>query len=571
MSNSNGDNSPIRYRTFRCPRCRTEISVTREEMGALVVCPDCDSEITVPDYLDFDTPTDYERQLRTPEQERRNALFSPIRNPNREGIDQTTGAYEFRSTDTKCEPERYIPVRCRVCETLMQVPDTMLGKSVTCPDCGTSTIVTEAFKAQQDSIQTTFQPVSRGVYDIGAIPEAPRQFFQTPDGRGVFLDPTRRDLAPSFTTRDRHYDPSVKPTYKTAQESDRPPARTELERALGLAPRVDRSDEKKYGVDERAQRLLNEYKQSEQPRGLVRVFRFLKRMSERRRARLYANPTDYLPPLVLRPRNGELVWTLASPPKRAPLFNGTFHALLGEELWARAAVLAGLLAMISIVYVVLLQDTMGAGIREIAARFCQLLGWLIITPIFFITSSFTGLFFWSVFSAGNSGARYVAEWRSEDILGFLAYGFWFDILVLCAFVPSGILATLALKYSGLNVLDPTSTAPLYLWLGLWFVGFWFYFPILWTSTMQSDAPFAPLTMQVARSFITQKVAWLQFYLFSALTFLPVSFAWFLTLGSPIFWYALPVAAPLLAAPYGLLLGRLSWILDDELRSEDFDD
>ena len=569
-SSFNGGNPPVRYRTFRCPRCRTDISVTRDEVGAIVVCPDCDSEITVPDYLDFDTPTDYERTLRTPEQDRRDALFSPIRNPNREGIDQTTGAYEFKDGNAAEQPRRFIPMRCRVCETFMQVPEEMLGKSVACPDCGTQTVVTDALLKQQESIQTTFRPTSRGVYDIGAVPEAPREYFQMRDGRSVFLDPNRKEVAPEFKPRDRHYDPSVKPRYKPQAQSDVPPERTELERALGVGPRVDRTGNN-HDVDKRAQRMLDEYRKNEKNRGILRVFGFLKRMAERRRAMLLANPTEYLPPLVLRPKKGELVWTLASPPKRAPLFNGTFHPLRGEELWARAGVLVILLAMISLIYVALLFDTMGAGWRDIAGRLSQFVGWVMITPVFFLASSFAGLYFWSVFGAGNAGARYVADWRSEDLMGFLGYGLWFDVMLLCAFVPGGILATMTLNLAGMNLLDPSSQAPAYLWLAVFLAGFWLFFPIIWISTAQSDAPFAPITMQVARSFITQKWAWLQFYLFCALTLWPMSFLWLLTAGTKVFWYVMPIATPILATVFGLLTGRLSWILDDEIRSEDFDD
>ena len=51
----------------------------------------------------------------------------------------------------------------------------------------------------------------------------------------------------------------------------------------------------------------------------------------------------------------------------------------------------------------------------------------------------------------------------------------------------------------------------------------------------------------------------------------MSFLWLLTAGTKVFWYVMPIATPILATVFGLLTGRLSWILDDEIRSEDFDD
>ncbi|MBR5242656.1 MAG: hypothetical protein IKW13_00330, partial [Thermoguttaceae bacterium] len=137
--------SPVRYRSFGCPRCRTRLSATKAEVGSVVVCPDCDEKIVVPDYLDFETETDYER-FNNPQKRRQDELLSPARNPNRVGIDVAgadiygvkekvdatvkngSGVAGEASSGTasgqnKGESEAvFYPTRCRICETLTQAP-----------------------------------------------------------------------------------------------------------------------------------------------------------------------------------------------------------------------------------------------------------------------------------------------------------------------------------------------------------------------------------------------------------------------------------------------------------------
>ena len=74
----------FRYRTFACPHCHTLISVTRADLGKKVLCPDCELDVPVPNYLDFEHPTEYELQYYDEQKRKRDKLLSPLTNPNRE-------------------------------------------------------------------------------------------------------------------------------------------------------------------------------------------------------------------------------------------------------------------------------------------------------------------------------------------------------------------------------------------------------------------------------------------------------------------------------------------------------
>ncbi|MBQ8285742.1 MAG: hypothetical protein IJZ10_05520, partial [Thermoguttaceae bacterium] len=97
------------------------------------------------------------------------------------------------------------------------------------------------------------------------------------------------------------------------------------------------------------------------------------------------------------------------------------------------------------------------------------------------------------------------------------------------------------------------------------------FPIFYLSTLYAGWPFAPICGAVLSSFLRRIVVWTQFWAVSAaLVFAPLALGirYFKT---PAFWLAAPFALVVLTALYGLLLGRLAWILDEDERSLDYDD
>lgn len=649
--------SPVRYRSFGCPRCRTQLSATKADVGKIVVCPDCDEEIVVPDYLDFETETDYER-FNNPQKRRQDELLSPARNPNRVGIDvagadiygvkekvdatgkslksvktdsasdaasnlpegersnksggENVGDKSDKSETKKSAEPVYYPVRCRVCETLTQAPAELLGKTVRCPDCGTETVVTAALKEQLATTDVRFQPRDRGVYELGEIPDAPDRVYQRFDGKTVFVPNSAKTIAPTPPKKpdaSAQYPNKRKKRQGSAGEESGSTGLSAVVKPKKRSSREERERRRRLeemkaefgsvAVDEALRKARNDPTTETEPTGerqkvgalgenpelertlailsvLTSPIRTLKRVVRRLATPPeIEDPTAFLPPLVLRYRNGEAIWTRPAPPRRLPLFNRTFQALATNELWARAGtvVLIGLALTIYVLYS--LAPTIaaqGSGGPIEKFEFC------VLTVIAFPTALFwtywTASFFEAIFGAGASGARRVLSWRDDDRLDGLLYALWFVALVGAAFSPGVALAgglgwfesgeETAEALSGLQLVDLRIAATL---AGSFSVCF----PIFYLSTLYTGWPFAPICGAVLASFLRRIVVWTQFWAVSAaLVFIPLALGirYFTTSA---FWCAAPFALVVLSALYGLLLGRLAWILDEDERSLDYDD
>ena len=655
--------SPVRYRSFGCPRCRTRLSATKADVGKIVVCPDCDEEIVVPDYLDFETETDYER-FNNPQKRRQDELLSPARNPNRVGIDvagadiygvkensdatvktagtvkndsasgvasnfpeggrsnesggendgdksEKIGKSDKNETEKSAEPV-YYPVRCRVCETLTQAPAELLGQTVRCPDCGTETVVTAALKEQLATTDVRFQPRDRGVYELGEIPDAPDRVYQRFDGKTVFVPNSAKTIAPTPPKRpdaSAKYPDKRKNRQGSASQKGGSTASTAVAKPKKRSSREERERRRRLeemkaefgsvAVDEALRKTRNDPTTATEPTGerqkvgvlgenpelertlailsvLTSPIRTLKRVLRRLATPPeIEDPTAFLPPLVLRYRNGQAIWTRPAPPRRLPLFNRTFQALATNELWARAGtvVLIGLALTAYVLYS--LAPTIaahGSGGPIEKFEFC------VLTVIAFPTALFwtywTASFFEAIFGAGASGARRVLSWRDDDRLDGLLYALWFAALVGAAFSPGVALAgglgwfesgeETAEALSGLQLVDLRIAATL---AGSFSVCF----PIFYLSTLYTGWPFAPICGAVLASFLRRIVVWTQFWAVSAaLVFAP------LTLGiryfkTPEYGAAALFALVVLTPLYALLLGRLAWILDEDERSLDYDD
>ncbi len=601
--------APVRYRSFGCPRCRTRLAATKADVGKFVVCPDCDEKIVVPDYLDFETETDYER-FNNPQKRRQDELLSPARNPNRVGIDVAgadiygvrekadapdeiavksaetvkTGADDASESTAASEPVFY-PTRCRVCETLTQAPAELLGKTIRCPDCGTETVVTAALKEQLAATDVRFQPRERGVYELGEIPDAPDRVYQRFNGKTVFVPNSAKMIAPSPPKKldatakypkNRKNRPDGAKT-KSGNERKRRRRLDELKAEFGSAA-VEESlknarngkmgkkggmrDVGAFGGNGELDRTLAFLSILTAPlRTAKRVLRRLAIPPE------IEDPAAFLPPPVLRYRNGKAIWTRPAPPRRAPLFNRTFRALATNELWARAGSIV-LTCFALVVYVLYsLAPTIAAqGGGNPFEKFEFLVLTIFATPLALFGAYLAAGFFEAVFGAGASGARRVVSWRDDDRLDGLLYALWFAALVGAAFSP-GVAVVEALGWF------ENASSSLVAWrVAATLAGsFAVCFPIFYLSTLYAGWPFAPICGAVLASFFRRIVVWAQFWAVSAaLVFAPLALGirYFQTSA---FYWAAPFALVVLTALYGLLLGRLAWILDEDERSRDYDD
>lgn len=532
----------LRYRSFSCPYCRFVFTVVKAEIGKCLICPDCDTEVMVPSDLDFETETDFEKRYFNKEEKLlRDKAYSPLRNPNRTGLltegDNVYTLKDSESASTRdVDNEIYYHVRCRICETVMSFPSYMLGKRVSCPDCETENIVTDVMKKQQSVIDSQFKPLEHSAhgiesvsnaavpYDIGEVPEDAKVAIQYSSGKIVIIDPKENTIAPSM------------PSTAKSSEEDNP----------RLAP------------SENAQRISGNDNSS---------LLFLKKRKEKQSKKKFEEPEDlanYLPPMVLRSKNGELVWALPSPPKAAPLFNRTFRAIFSGEVWTRGIFLALLLLIVALamfywVIPVLKAPLVGED-RGAGEKLYTLLVMPIIGVSIFPLMTFLWTYFTSIYDAGNCGAFRVINWRKEDFLDYIGRGLWFMGMIGLCMAP-GLVLLIALEWLNVSLTI----------IPVLFGSFWLFFPIFWLSTAQSGWLFCPITWDVYISFFKKGGLWIQFYLFSFVFFYIPSVLWGALAWDKLFFLLTPIVIPLGAMFYGLFLGRLSWIIEDELRDLEYED
>lgn len=669
---------PVRYRTFGCPVCSMLLSVTREQMGTKIRCPDCEREIIVPTYLDFDHPTDEEIRRERLDRQERDQLYSPMRNPNRVGLDLDSdsiyGIGDENSTQ-RAKQEKLIPVHCRICETLMYVKPEQVGQTIVCPDCGAKTVVTQALKEQIDTIETTFSTRDVGSYDLGAVPEAPSQTFQLPNGRMVTTNPNSSmngQVAPSapestltrvfrqtkqakqtqasnastsqsarsqdvpndskpLQTNAKPQNISTKPSRSTSspsnpndkQTSDGYWGQTFLNRAntashesaktaktpsVNAQKQVGRAPSPRPTATVKEQMSAHKGNSTRQsmtpPRpqaptsnqqmktssadapttdGESGVVTWFSSGANDRFNEFYKAYKSYLPSLVLRRRGENYVWAYPSPPKRAPMLNGTFKMTSDPNVLCWGAFLMAFGGLGAYILSTLIIPSIGPALQRgpasLSASVDMGIGTTSLYFLFLLYLVLTGRYFREMYDGACLGARKALPTPSDggsSLIMSLLQGLWTLGIAITAMVPG--LVTLAIlgvskgasffelwtqRADSFHSLIPISLATSF--------SFWFFFPIFWLSTQQSSSFFAPISVNVWNSFATQTKNWIAFYtIVGLLGWLP-SFIWGLFLANNIFWYAMPILLIYFTILLALTVGRLGWIIDDEIREMDYDD
>jgi DNA-directed RNA polymerase subunit M/transcription elongation factor TFIIS len=112
---------------FRCVRCQHEIKVDDEKVGKKMYCPVCYFEITVP-------------HQSTIKQVDESELYATDSKP----ID----------VRTMTNRQKFVSLRCPVCNTNIAVSKEQIGKILTCPDCNTNVrvpdLIAEKFKLAEE-------------------------------------------------------------------------------------------------------------------------------------------------------------------------------------------------------------------------------------------------------------------------------------------------------------------------------------------------------------------------------------------------------------------------------------
>lgn len=549
------------YVAIRCAVCGTIMQVPRAELGAKVRCPDCFTEVIARDDKTNGVESSTERKRREEEKKKRDELYSPARNPNREGIDfgahdvygvsdvQQASAPQSASSaspapsappkEAKRPKSVLYPVRCRVCETIMHVPRERLGQEVTCPDCGSVTIASAALKEQRETIDAKFQPRDRGTYGIGEVPLPPSATYRTDRGETVKLDGSKPMIAPT---------------------EPREPKAITLEEF-----------KKKHGITSAAgapnQAPTPSVAASSQPKSVAPP----PKKKSKRPPKTSPSPEDNLPPRVLRKRNGEFVWTTASPPNPIPLFNGSFSPLGGVDLWARAVMLGVVFAVGILIGIITLIAAQSDG--SLFKAMAPLLVALGLVPVWAYAVAVFTQFFSAIYRSSAMGARRVLDWSNdEQLVGLVLSGVRFALFALASLSCGFGIVAFALR----TFAKPVEPDNLLFALGALEINgvlSWLFFATFWISSDARGALFCPITISVLTTFWRRKGTWLLFALYAVFILTPLSLVSVLALMNEflIVKFLAALTIPLLALLAAPVLGRLAWIVEDNARNSTFDD
>ncbi len=119
------------YIAVTCPLCRTRMVATTEQAGEQLVCPDCGTRSTVPP-----------PPVAQPEPEKKPSEPADIYSIF-EGEGQPPA-------NVKEVHQTYVPVVCGLCRTRMLATEDQVGQPITCPDCGTTTLVPPSAAARPE-------------------------------------------------------------------------------------------------------------------------------------------------------------------------------------------------------------------------------------------------------------------------------------------------------------------------------------------------------------------------------------------------------------------------------------
>lgn len=636
----------FQYRIVECPLCNTGVAVTRAELGRTLVCSDCGTKFKVPTNLDF-SQTEHERNRFDVEKLRRDELLSPLRNPNREGIDvdSTTYALDVDSSfveearkknrptsaiyltdaeraaqeETRQKAERtdsaqsefqknpaktngasnettarksgersvgetdsdWIPVRCRVCETLTYAPRQNLGKTFRCADCGTESVVSLAFQDLQDAAAVRFAPRDRGTYRLDEKKSDASDDLK-PNGSVAPAETFR--LREAFETARRQ----KKASGSTQRADER--ARNAVENSRRRQAESRKNANSNVAENEKQSEIRRDSKKEKRAKkeNIKKIAKLERIEKEKRAARTnrFDREND-TPPRVLRRRDGEWIWMRPAPPKRLPLFNGTFRPIFANDLWGRDVITLGAACVVAFFALKIIAEASVTNDGEAfglvfnsALTGFELLFWIVLGVA---ASSFVALrgasSFACCFEVGNVGSRRIASDDGSNLAENLLYFLWILTILIAA------TATGALLLGGANALferfgavdgeaaiaETARAGERLREISIFVASLWFFFPIFFLSTLQADAFLCPLTADVARTLILKCGIWAQFYLTSAVIFaFPVAL-FYVYWDVKTVWFFFPVAAVAIPELYGLLFGRLSWILESAIQDAEFDD
>lgn len=588
-----------------CPVCHTLQYARPEQIGCTVQCPDC--------YFEF-------KVIRTREAPKAGRT-APL---EYEGGDSYALQGENVSDSTEKENVRVV---CERCGTIVYQPVSKIGQMSRCPDCEHETRIrpmTEEKRREQEKIQ----PRETGVYGVqqeSAPPAIAGENGENGDRRVAPViaasfttpppspAPSEYDYVPMFRrSGNSSFDNSMKkelkegflPPYQKTTENNIPPIQSSSSPSMpfsspqfsssaptdsSASQRVRSSDGNRpmftgrqfdgYHHDARSNSESAPPVIGSQTESSERAsWPYLEgdpdkkdpsehlASSETRRKKGFEDRDDGK---ILVRRGDQIVYVTASPPKNA-IFNHPFRILNDSVLWIKSLPLIfGGLLIAFLIYRIIFPNIFvkttesGATVQGSASAGVSLI--LIPTlAVIFLTGVFwfgkMSQFMISIIQAGGSGARRVGEWLEEDFTGGFVQGLWLLGIVLLSCIPSGIVSSL------LKMQLPDLPWQVHSALGI--VIFSLVFPGIFLMTWQSGGG-ASIRI-VLGSFFHCFGSWLGFQIqILLLAGIPLIAA--VLWGDGAFGMILWLIALVMIPPvYSVLLGRLAWIIEDNVKKREED-
>jgi DNA-directed RNA polymerase subunit RPC12/RpoP len=472
---------------FECPVCRTRMTAPEEQVGQQIACPDCRKSVTVP------------------------AKHDPRPRKQPVPLEAYALCEDYDPASPPSPRPQYVPVHCGLCGTLMQVALERVGSSVTCPDCGTATVVRPPRPAGSRDTRPTTES-----YEVREeIGQPPPESVACQEHVGFLCSCGTRLHALVAEVGHELICPDCGRSVTVPSWARRRPKR-ELTKEIN-------------GLDDAAAAAAGESPAPAFPRPQVWLAgRFSAMLDQHGRL-----PPDRPPPR----------WPLVSGVFTFPWRNGVWARWLSLSVWAMLIACMGQFGW-----------NMGGGIAGggigaigpaivsvvfVASAGCLALGW---TGVFFINLLV-------ILGDTAAGADNVEHW--PDPYAFLDWAgstlFAIDSLALSLAAGNGL--GWLLSRAGLPGGYATVAVPLVL------------FPVVLLSMLEVNSPWVPLSRTVCRSLVRNWRAWIGFYL-EAILLLAASGGMVIAALLPgRLLLAIPAAALTMVASlmiYFRLLGRLAW-------------
>lgn len=528
-------------RSLACPVCRTNLTVSREQVGTEILCPECETQVAVPPSFaaEFEEPV------------------SPRPGPQISGATYGLAGEAPDSTGFGS----LIPVLCGLCGTRLYARPGQVGTEMTCPDCGTKTRVPE--------------PPKRVV-----LPPPPPGAFEGASTFGVAGEPESR-LAPrealvpvvcSLCGTRMYARESEIGSVKVCPDCGRETEIKSVPEELKYTPENDADG---YGISEAeppprpAFRTLTDYRYVE---GSVdKELYGDKPAEESDAASAFPGRKPKTPPAKRGDREGGSSESVTLLPVRKikrrelprfPLVTRLLLPFTDRWLLLRwlAASVVGVLAFVV--------GTLMPGL------------WIVVSAPFgvftllcagsLLANTATSLFLWS--TTGNDLPE-SDDWLEYHLTESLPLTVWlFFVAILSAFPGYwlGHQLPLSEEITAFEMLRNFTLAVLSLGL---------FFPIFYLSSMESGSYFVLLAKETLRSIFRHSGPWFRFYGISLLLVAFTGFAFYVSEKIAFhfmeewhaFYFFMALFFPAFALAglvYFRLMGRLGWVLEERAREED---